>query len=369
MDYQSDDDVRTEDAREKKWKRFSDDVKFAVQKPLIRDGKTIKRGTTLIALGTLQHKECFYSRLLKQPTWKFRNEKGVLIDDFIDKDGKKINGLDHYFNSGLWLQFKGILFNFKDENHLENAKEFYYKHEEKMHYPMLWAEFWDCLDMALQYYENPASFKQEVQGDVNSIGEKWFKTVRTQSDEEIEDHTFNKTMIVCDPASSVDKKADYTAICVGSQADNDLIYVRKGILAKLNFDDFCHKIIELLKIYKDVTHVDIEKNLYMSADVVKIKELIAKEPELANRNIEFINNMARRNKDDRISTIIPYMNRGEIIFNEKDTEPIQQILDFCGQQFSEKDDFPDAVALLATDIQNIQVTPYVQLFDRRKLGL
>lgn len=41
------------------------------------------------------------------------------------------------------------------------------------------AKFWNCLDMALSYYENPTSFKQEVQNDVNSIGEKWFKTIRT----------------------------------------------------------------------------------------------------------------------------------------------------------------------------------------------
>jgi hypothetical protein len=157
-DYQSEDDVRTEEARTKKWKRFSDDVKFAVQKPVVRDGKTIKKGTTLIALGTLQHKECFYSRLLKQPTWKFKNEKGVLIDDFIDSEGKKVNGLDHYFASGLWKKFKSILLNFKNENHLDDSKEFYWQHEKDMQYPLLWAEFWDCLDMALQYYENPASF-------------------------------------------------------------------------------------------------------------------------------------------------------------------------------------------------------------------
>ncbi len=36
--------------------------------------------------------------------------------------------------------------------------------------PYIMAKFWDCLDMALSYYENPTSFKQEVQNDVNSIG-------------------------------------------------------------------------------------------------------------------------------------------------------------------------------------------------------
>ncbi|WP_354090320.1 hypothetical protein [Clostridium gasigenes] len=39
--YQSEDDVRTEDARVKKWKRYSDDVKFSKQRPVRRNGKII----------------------------------------------------------------------------------------------------------------------------------------------------------------------------------------------------------------------------------------------------------------------------------------------------------------------------------------
>lgn len=179
-DFQSEDDCRTDEARKKKWKKYSEDVKFAVQKAVKRNGKVVKKGTTLIALGTLQHKECFYSRLTKQPTWKFENNKGVLIDDFIDADGKKVNGLDHYFNTGLWLKFRNILFNFKNDTRLEDSTEFYWLHQDEMQYPMLWSEFWDCLDMASSYFENPASFKQEVQGDIDSIGEKWFKVINTE---------------------------------------------------------------------------------------------------------------------------------------------------------------------------------------------
>ena len=46
------------------------DVKFAKQRPVKRNGKVIKKGTVLMAWGTQQHKECFYSRLIKTPTWK-----------------------------------------------------------------------------------------------------------------------------------------------------------------------------------------------------------------------------------------------------------------------------------------------------------
>ncbi|AZV58840.1 hypothetical protein [Clostridium sp. AWRP] len=361
-DYQSEPDVRTEDAREKKWKRFSDDVKYAVQKAVKRAGKVVKKGTTLIALGTLQHKECFYSRLLKQPTWKFKKEKGVLIDD-----------IDTYFNTGLWLQFKNILFNFKDKDHLENAKEFYWQHEKEMKYLLLWDEFWDCLDMALSYYENPASFKQEVQGDVDSIGERWFKTVATETRKEIETHSFTKTMLCMDPASTDSGKSDYSAYLVGSQVDNNLKYVRKAELARINartdFDKYISHAIDLLKEYPDITHVYIEKNTFNGADANLLENKINADHVLSVRGITIINEMQRKNKDDKISTIIPYMNKGQIIFAEEDQEFIKQILEFAGQKFSLHDDAPDITAEFANRIENIEVIQKVQLFDRRKLGL
>lgn len=367
-DYQSLDDCRTDEARIKKWNRYSNDVKFASQKPIYRNGKLFKKGTTFIGLGTLQHKECFYSRLLKQPTWKFKNDKGILIDDFME-DGKLINGLDRYFGTGFWLEFKNLLFNFKNEDHLEDAKEFYYSHEKEMKFPMLWAEFWDCLDIALQYFENPSSFKQEFQGDVNSIGEKWFKTIRTQTDKEIEEHKFIKTMIIADPASSVSIKADYTAIVAGSLAENDLIYIRKGLLVKLNFDDFCIKVVDMLKKYTQATHVSIEKNLYMGADVSKIKELIEKEPELSNRNIQFINKMQKVNKDEKVSTIIAGTNTGQIIFNEDDKDAINQMMEFAGQKYSEHDDMPDCVSQLTIDIKEIEICYFAEILDKKLLGM
>jgi len=357
-DYQSEDDVRTEDARVKKWKRFSDDVKYASQKALYRNGKLVKKGTTFIAVGTLQHKECFYSRLMKLPTWKFKNKKGVLIDDFIDEDGKLINGLDHYFDTGLWKEFKTILFNFKVETHLEDANEFYWAHQDEMQFPMLWAEFWDCLDMAMSYYESPSSFKQEVQGDIDSIGEKWFKTIATETRIEMETHRFIKTMLCVDPGSTANVKSDYSAFLVGSQADNNLKYARKSELAKINartdFDKYLGHMIELLKEFPDTTHVYIEKNTFNGADAHDLEKLIKKDPVLKHKNIGIINEASRKNKDDRISTIIPSMNTGQIIFCEEDDEAIAQMKDFAGQKFSEHDDMPDITAEFSNRIGDIK---------------
>ncbi|MCD3211807.1 hypothetical protein G8T71_10615 [Clostridium botulinum C/D] len=361
-DYQSEDDTRTEQARENKWKRYSDDVKYAAQKSVSRNGKVIKKGTTFIALGTLQHKECFYSRLRNLPTWKFKHKKGVLIDD-----------IDEYFTTGLWKQLKDILFNFKNENNLEDAKEFYWKNEKAMKFPMLWNEFWDCLDMALSYYENPSSFKQEVQGDVDAIGEKWFKGARTEKREEIETHTFVKTMLCMDPASGGGKLNDYSAFLVGSLADNNLKYCRLAELAKINartdFDKYVDHAIELLKKYPDITHLYIEKNTFNGADAFSIENKIKDDSVLGNRNITIINEHQKKNKDDKISTLIPYINKGQIVFAEEDEEFINQILDFRGQKYSVHDDAPDITAEFSIRIENIEVVENVVLLDRRQFGL
>lgn len=361
-DYQSEDDVRTEEAREKKWKRYSDDVKFAKQRPVKRNGKVIKKGTVLMAWGTQQHKECFYSRLIKTPTWTFKKERGVLVDD-----------VDEYFNSGLWLEFKKILNNYKNENRLEDAKEFYYQHQNEMQFDSLWSEFWDCLELSLDYYENPNSFKQEVQGDVDSIGEKWFKTVRTETREEIENHNFIKTMLIVDPAAGGGRKNDYSAYMVGSTADNALKYCRKGELAKINarqeFDKYVDHMIDLILEYEDITHVFIEKNTFNGADANQLEKKLKEHPILKYRKIIIINETQRKNKDDKISTIIPYVNRGEFIFCSEDEEFIKQIMDFAGQKYSVHDDAPDVAAEFFLRVDKIKKVGKVELLDRRLLGL
>ena len=361
-DYQSEDDCRTEEAREKKWKKYSDDVKFAKQRPIKRDGKVIKKGTVLMAWGTQQHKECFYSRLIKAPTWTFKKEKGVLVDS-----------VDEYFNSGLWLEFRNILNNFKNENRLYDAKEFYYGHQKEMQFKTLWNEFWDCLELALDYFENPNSFKQEVQGDVDAIGEKWFKRVNTEPRNIIESHEFIKTMIIVDPASSGGRKNDYSAFLVGSEGTNKCKYARKAELAKINarneFDKYIDHIIELLLEYTDATHVSIEKNTFNGADANQLEKKIKEHDVLKYRNITIINEMQRRNKDDKISTIVPYVNNGTFIFAEEDSEFIEQFMDFAGQRYTVHDDAADVSSEFWLKVDEIKVVSTIKLLDRKLLGL
>ncbi|MFC7062831.1 hypothetical protein [Halobacillus seohaensis] len=122
-----------------------------------------KNNSTIIGLGTLQHPEDFYSKLLKLPTWKGRVEKGVLVDD-----------LEALFTTGHWGEIENI-FKGKDDNKLEKAKDYYSNHYDEMQYPLLWESYWDCFDMAVQYFEDPSSFEQEIQSVIRSKGQKRFK--------------------------------------------------------------------------------------------------------------------------------------------------------------------------------------------------
>ncbi len=332
-DYQKDDEVMTDEQREKKWKRFSDDVNYAMQKD----------NSTMIAVGTIQHKECFYSRLTKSPTWKTRQEKGILVDD-----------VDELFNSSHWEEFKKLLTDKDNDNRLDYAKEYYLQNKDEMQYPLLWQSYWDCLDIALQYYENPISFKQEMQGDVDSIGEKRFKTIITESAEVIESHDFKKTMLCVDPAGSGTKgKRDYYAFVVGSVADNKVKYIRKGEIYRFDFDEYLKKILFYLRTYQDITHVFIEKQTYNGGDVIRLKELLKEDSELMARDITIINDHQRMNKDAKINLIVPDVNMGRIIFNEDDKEALEQLSDFAGVDYSLHDDFPDVVAQFSLEIDKL----------------
>lgn len=349
-DYQKADEITSDEQRERKWKRFSDDINYAMQKD----------NNTIIALGTLQCQGDFYDRLRKSATWITRQEKGVLADD-----------IDNLFNTGKWLEFKTILFDTKNEYRLDDAKEYYLQNTDEMQYPLLWQAYWDCLDIALLYYENPVSFKQEMQGDINNIGTRKFTTIVTKPLHEINNHNFIKTVLSIDPAGTnrTGSKRDYYAFCVLSEADNGIKYARKSLVKDFEYDDYINLTIQLLKDYPDINVLSVEKNVYSGADVLKIQELIHKDDELRNRDITIINKSRTTNKDNRISAIVPDVNMGRVIFNDEDMEAIQQLKDFCGCKFSVHDDFPDVLADALEQISQIRTTSKMKVLDFSFLGL
>lgn len=355
-DYQKTDEVYTQEARDKKWKIFNEDAKNAMQ----------KNNSTMLAVGTIQAKDCFYSRLINSNTWISRQEKGVLVDD-----------IDEYFHSDLWEKFYKLLINKNDDNSLDTATEFYLQNEEKMQYPMVWSEYWNCMDYALSYYEDRQAFMQEVQNDVNSIGEKAFKHIATETREEIETHKFLKNILVIDPANTRTKtsKKDYFAFAVTSLADNKFKYIRKGEIHRFTknqeYEDYIKHTLFLLKEYPSITHLCIEKNTYGGADAIKIQELINEDVLLKSRRIEIISYSQTHNKQDKINTIKGAVNLGQITFNEEDIEAIEQLKEFTSVKLVAHDDFVDCVAQACKMIDEIEVKKLgsIIICDRNFLGI
>lgn len=344
-DILKEDDIKTENAKENAINKFYKEIIEAGDEAVIRNGKKIKMASKFIVLGTPLAQDCFINTIRKDPQFK------VFRRSVVDFD------IDSYFeNNKYWQQYKKILLNTKMEKEEKDSilKEYYYDNIDKMKFPTIWEKY-DCFKLATKYFTKRSAFMQELMCDCEKVGEQLFKSIRKLPKKEIEINKFIKTMLCIDPASTTTKKSDYTAMCVGGLTANGFKYVRKGIIDKLTFNQYCEKVIKILEDYQDITHVYIERNTYNSADLIKIEELIAKNNELSKRNIEFINKSQNQNKDDKISTIIDDVNCGAIIFNEEDEEFIQQIIDFTGQNTSLHDDAPDVTAEFAKRIDEIEI--------------
>lgn len=361
-DYQSEVDVITEDAREKKWNRWCKEVEEVGDTAVFRKGKKVKSATKFVSIGTVLHIDCLISKLSRNRDYHTIINRAVLLED-----GQTI---DDIFESDLWLECKKIYFDDKIEDPQIQARKFYEKHIDEMKYPLLWEEKWDFFsDIAVKYWTNRKSFMSEKMNDASTLGVRWFKAIRTQAEEEIEDHTFLKTMLCVDPAGEQSRRSDFFAMAVGSLGENDFKYIRKMILAKMSYKQYCQTVIDLLKEYTDITHLYIEKNTYLGADVTTITEMIDKDYELKRRNIIILNEMSRKNKDERISTIIEEVNNGQLVFNNNNKDFTQQILDFQGTAYSPHDDAPDIIAELSRRLIEIEVKNIIRIMDRRKLGV
>ncbi len=338
-DYQKADEIATEEQRVKKWKRFSDDVSYAMQGD----------NSTILALGTLQCLDDFYDKVRKSPSFITRAEKCIPMDSM---------ELDEYFNSGLWAEFYKIYSDITNPYRLDDCKEFYYQNKDGMQFPMLWAEGWDCLEKALKYFENPESFHQEMQGEIERVGNKLIKSLSAISPTDIESNKFVKNILSVDPAPTTKAKSDYSAFCVLGQAENNMLYARKCVVKKLEFPEYIAQIVELLIDY-EVTNISVERNTYSGADVRVLREEIAKNPFLAGRTFNIMNESRTKNKDARINTVIPDINNGRIIFNEEDTEAIAQIKEFAGTKYTPHDDMIDCLTDAVEHIAQVVEVPRI----------
>ncbi|MGD6831425.1 hypothetical protein ACQCT5_04650 [Sutcliffiella halmapala] len=360
-DYISENDVITPESKQKKYLRWQKEVEEAGDEPIYRNGKLIKPGSKFIVIGTPLATGDFIDQISKNPEYKVFH-RGVVDFD-----------IDEYFENHIhWQEFKRILFNDKLDDSLQSATEYYKNNKSEMDFPTLWDDKYECHKLAIKYFSKRIAFMQELMCNVDSIGDKWFKSNVTKSRDDIEENTFTKTMLCIDTAGvkNKDKKrSDSFSFVVGSAATNNFKYVRSGQLRKFNeFDEYINHVIDLLYTYEDITHIYIEKNTYNGLDVERIQQEIAKKEHkaLASRRLTFINEMQRKNKDEKISTIVSDVNNGRIIFCSERVEKnaLDQLMEFAGQSFTRHDDFVDSVTEFANRIDDIQIKKEIKSIPR-----
>ena len=315
----------------------------------------------VIALGTIQQKGDLYDNFLTSPVWQTRIEKCVQIDD-----------IDRYFNSNEhWQKVREIIMDkVNNNNAIFDAESYYLEHKEEMDFPLIWNNY-KCFDLALEYFEDAVAFKKERQCSIKNLGQRRITAFSAIPEKDIESVNFTKTILSVDPSATTNRKSDYYAFCVLGEADNHIRYARKCIIDKIEFDEYIDMVLELLERYTDINILSIEKNVYMGADVLKIRERINDSPTLRGRTINIINKSRSKNKDARINTIIPDINMGRIIFNENDVAANEQIKEFAGTAFTVHDDMIDALADAVENIAETQTAevPKLIVLNWDKFGL
>ncbi|WP_129599535.1 terminase [Anaerophilus nitritogenes] len=359
-DYINENDILSDNAKEKKVNKWYKEVEECGDSAVIRGGKVIKPSSKFIIVGTPLAQGDFIDTIKKDTDYTLFH-RGV-----VDFDAEE------YFDTNQhWQQYKKILFNNKLENATQEAEQYYYDHIDDMKFSTIWEKY-SCVKLANKFFNKRIAFMQELMCNCQKIGEKWFKSNLAQSKEEIEDNIFTKNILVIDPAGikSASSRRDYFAFAVMSEAENGFKYVRLGEIEKIDsYNYYINHVIEILKDFPDITHVIIEKNFYNGMDGEKIKERIKEDEEFWGRSIEVECIATRKNKDDRISTIVDDVNNGRIIFckDRVQKEALDQLMDFQGQIYSLHDDFADCIALGANEISNIVVFQKPIILNRKLL--
>lgn len=300
----------------------------------------------VIAVGTVIRRGDLYDELLNSAAWTSQIKKCALVDD-----------ISEFFNNNKhWQKVKSILYSKRtNPNAAFDAEAYYIKHKKKMDFPLIW-DVYNCYDLFKEWLDDTVTFKRERQCDINSLGEKQIHHLKDIPADEIERECFIKTILSVDPASTTGKKSDYSAFCVLSQAESGIYFARKCLIKKLKFEDYINQIIDLLVKYTDINTISIERQTYNGADVIRLKELILKHPELQQRTFTILNKARSKNKESRISALcVPTINSEQIIFNSDDADAITQIKSYCGVGLgsSTHDDMIDAVADAMENISQV----------------
>ena len=342
-DVLKEDDIRSENMLQRAIGKFYNEILPAGAEARVIKGKKNGKSTKFIVIGTPLSQKDLINHIKNDASFKLLHKS---VFDF---------DVDKVFYSQKWQEYRKILMNTKDEDRINTARDYYLQNEEDMHIETVWQNY-EPLKMANKFFTERLSFMQEYMCNCEKVGEQWISYMAKMSEKEIEDHTFEKTILSIDTASSAKAKSDYFAFTVLSKY-NGFLFVREGILkkydAKTEFDMYINFTVELIRKY-NVNAFVVERNVFKDLDVIAIKKALEDDSDLKMRRVQSISVFNNKKKDDRIATITDKINSGTIIFNECCKDYNQQVFDFCGQNYSLHDDAIDSLEMAVNNIDKIQ---------------
>ena len=353
-DVLKEDDIRSDNMLQRAIGKFYNEILPAGASARVIKGKKNGMNTKFIVIGTPLSQRDLINYVKNDASFKLLHKH---VFDF---------DVDEVFCSEKWQEYRKLLMNTKDEDRINTAKNYYLENED-MHIETIWQNY-EPLKMVNKFFTERLSFMQEYMCECEKVGEKWIKYIAKMDEKEIEDHTFEKTILSIDTASSAKAKSDYFAFTVLSKY-NGFLFVREGLLkkydAKTEFDMYINFTIELIRKY-NVDAFVVERNVFKDLDTVSIKKALENDSDLKMRRVQSISVFNNKKKDDRIATITDKINSGTIIFNESDKDYNQQVFDFCGQNYSMHDDAIDSLEMAVNHIDEIN-NRKVTLLDKSAL--
>ena len=353
-DILKEEDVRSETMLQRAIDKFYKEVMPAGASARVINGKKNGMNTKFIMIGTPLSQKDLINYVKNDASFKLLHKQVFEFD------------VDKVFYSEKWQEYRKLLMDTKDENRINTAKNYYLENED-MHIDTIWSNY-EPLKMANKFFTERLSFMQEYMCNCEKVGEQWISYMAKMDQKEIEDHTFEKTILAIDTATSSRSKSDYFAFTVLSKY-NGFLFVREGILkkydAKTEFDMYINFTVELIRKY-NINAFVVERNVFKDLDVIAIKKALEEDKDLKMRRVQSISVFNNKKKDDRIATITDKINSGTIIFNESNKDYNQQVFDFCGQNYSMHDDAIDSLEMAVNHIDEIN-NKKITLLDKSAL--
>ena len=353
-DVLKEDDIKSETMLQRAIDKFYNEILPAGASARVIKGKKNGMNTKFIVIGTPLSQKDLINYVKNDASFKLLHKSVFEFD------------VDKVFCSEKWQEYRRLLMDTNDEDRINTAKNYYLENDD-MHIETIWQNY-DPLKMANKFFNERKSFMQEYMCECEKVGEQWISYIAKMDEKEIEDHTFEKTILSIDTASSAKAKSDYFAFTVLSKY-NGFLFVREGILkkydAKTEFDMYINFAVELIRKYNIDAFV-VERNVFKDLDTIAIKKALENDKDLKMRRVQSISIFNNKKKDDRIATITDKINSGTIIFNKDNKDYNQQVFDFCGQNYSMHDDAIDSLEMAVNHIEEIN-NKKITLLDKSAL--